>query len=170
MGIQHLFWWPTQCFIISVCQWPDTFKVSQLEKWLWIKQMKPSLTETPDGACSGVFPSICLLPLWAHPLLPKDVVPIMSLALTGSSGTGHPRLPHYLRQSVLHPRLQSIIIQMSQPQWEGKNMQADFSPAALSQYSLITASSWLGQLHLEGWREAAVVPSSKQNTNNAHTC
>lgn len=109
-----------QCFITSGCQWPAPFKVSQLEKWLWIKQMKLSGMGTPDGACSGVFPSICLLPLWALPLSPKIPVLFCHWPVTGSSGTGRPRLPHYLRQSGLHPWLQSIIIQMSQPQLEEK--------------------------------------------------
>lgn len=137
-GVSTSYGCPPQCFFTSGCLWPDAFKVSQLEKCLWIKQMKLSVVEAPDGACNGVFPSICLLPHCFY--CPKMLLLFCHWPLTGHSGTGSPGLPHYSAQSVLYPRLQSIIIQMSQPQWR-KNMQADFSPMSSSQHSLITAGS-----------------------------
>lgn len=74
------------------------------------------MMEAPDGACSGgIFQHLAAEIIF---LLPKDVAPVLSLVTNRCSGTGNPELPHYSTQSVLHPRLQYIIIQMSQPQWK----------------------------------------------------
>lgn len=120
------------------------------------------MMEAPDGAFNAVLASICLLPHWAHLFIAQRCC---FCFVTGHSGTESPELPHYSTQSVLHPRLPYIIIQMSQPQWKTKYA-GWFLFSILSQHSLITAASWLGQLNMEA-DGAAVVFSSKQNTNNA---
>lgn len=65
----------------------------------------------------------CLsLATWRSPFYrPKMLLLLCGWPLsTGRSGASSPELPHYSVQSMLHPRLQYIIIQMSQPQWRKK--------------------------------------------------
>lgn len=120
MGIQHPFGCLSQCFYHLRMQWPDTFKVSQLEK-MTMNKTNEALRGGNSGWCLqwGISPASVSSHLELILYCPKMFL-FRHWPLIGSSGTGRPRRPHYLRQSVFHPTLQSIIIQMRQPQWEEK--------------------------------------------------
>lgn len=113
----------------------------------------------------GYFPRICLLPLGAHPLLPKDV-PLPSLAANRQLRYWASKTASLFKAVSVPPHTAIHYHSNEAATMGGKNMQADFSPTTSSQYSLITASPPLiGTVSHGGLTWAATVLSSKQTAN-----
>lgn len=151
MGILHLLW-PSTHRVSSPQDATSQMLLSLSAGKMAMNKINEALNDGSSWWCLqwGISQHLSTATLRSSFYCPKMLFLSCRRPLTGHSGTGSPELPHYSTLSVLHPRLQYIIIQMSQPQWKTKYARWFLSNAlspALPNYS----QQLIGTVEHGGW-------------------